>query len=140
LSITGLSVADSTNAGDWSVQTNLRTGIAMYGDRTYTLTGVPSALTGKQWIRTANDSKASTANPLVMFTVNQSVTVVVAVDTRTGRRSWMDSSWVDTGTHLTSSESGTTRTFEVFQKSFPAGQVSLGPNASSNSMYTIVVF
>jgi hypothetical protein len=51
----------------------------------------------------------------------------------------MDSSWVDAGVHLTNSES-TPRTFEVFQKTFPAGQVALGPNAgSTSSMYTIVV-
>ena len=50
----------------------------------------------------------------------------------------MDATWVDTGTHLTNGES-TPRTFEVFQKTFPAGQVALGPNAGTASMYTVVV-
>ena len=51
----------------------------------------------------------------------------------------MDSSWVDAGVYLTNGES-TPRTFEVFQKTFPAGQVALGPNSgSTSSMYTIVV-
>ena len=65
----------------------------------------------------------------------------MAVDTRLGRRSWMDSSWVDTGTHLTNSES-TPKSFEVFQRTFPAGQVALGPNAGTSggsSMYTVAV-
>ena len=141
LTITGLSVADTSNAADWSVQTNFRNGINQYGDRTITLASVPSALTGAQWIRTANDSKQATPNPLVTFTVNKQVTVSVAVDTRRGKLSWMDSSWVDSGTHIGNSES-TGRSFEVFQKTFPAGQITIGPNAdpaNGSSMYTIIV-
>ncbi|GAB3874974.1 hypothetical protein GCM10029964_017870 [Kibdelosporangium lantanae] len=63
LAITGLSVADSSNAGDWSVQQNLAAGSTQYGDRTITFKTVPSGLAGAQWIRTANDSKAATNNP-----------------------------------------------------------------------------
>jgi hypothetical protein len=140
LTITGLSAKDTTNAADWSVQSNLKVGSVQYGDRTFTLTAVPAALVGKQWIRTANDSKAATANPLVTFTINQQATVAVAVDTRIGKRPWMDASWTDTGTQLKNSES-TPRSFEVFTKTFPAGQVALGPNNSTgSSMYLIVVF
>jgi polygalacturonase len=140
LTITGLTVADSANAVDWSVQSDLRVGSVQYGDRTFTLTAVPPALTGAQWIRTANDSKGSTANPLVRFTISTSATVAVAVDTRVGRRPWMDSTWVDTGTQLRNNE-GTPRLFEVFTKTFPAGQVSLGPNGSTGGgNYVIVVF
>jgi hypothetical protein len=140
LTITGLTVADSANAVDWSVQSDLRVGSVQYGDRTFTLTAVAPALTGAQWIRTANDSKGSMANPLVRFTISTSATVAVAVDTRIGRRPWMDSTWVDTGTQLRNNE-GTPRSFEVFTKTFPAGQVSLGPNGSTGGgNYVIVVF
>ncbi len=140
LTISGLSVADTANAADWSIQSNLRVGSVQYGDRTFTLTAVPAALTGQQWIRTANDSKAATNNPLVRFTISTSATVAVAVDTRIGRRSWMDSTWVDTGTQIRNNES-TPRSFEVFTKTFPAGQVALGPNGSTGSSnYMIVVF
>jgi hypothetical protein len=65
----------------------------------------------------------------------------VAVDTRRGRLSWMDSSWIDTGTPLSNDES-TSRNFEVFAKTFAAGQISIGPNAdpaNGSSMYTIIV-
>src|SRR6266508_3077377 len=82
LTISGLSVADTANAADWSIQSNLRVGSVQYGDRTFTLTAVPAALTGQQWIRTANDSKAATNNSLVRFTISTSATVAVAVDTR----------------------------------------------------------
>jgi polygalacturonase len=141
LRITNLSVADAANAADWSVQANLQPGNLQYGDRTFTFATVPSAVLGATWIRTANDSKSATANPLVAFTISASATVMVAVDTRLGRRPWMDATWVSTDVQLTNSESGT-RTFQVFAKTFPAGQVSLGPNAdpaNSSSMYTVIV-
>jgi alpha-galactosidase len=141
LTISGLTVSDPANAASWSVQSNLQAGAAQYGDRAFTLTAVPAALRGAQWVRTANGSKAATADPLVTFTISQQATVSVAVDTRIGRRPWMDASWADGGTHLTNSES-TPKTFEVFQRTFPAGRVTLGPNGGTSggsSMYTVVV-
>jgi len=138
LAITGLSVADASNAGDWSVRPGLAVGSTQYGDRTITFRTVPSAYVGAQWIRTANDSKAATANPLATFTVNRDATVSVAVDTRAGRPSWL-AGWTDTGQSLVNSE-GTARTFHVYERAFPAGQVALGPNGdSSSSMYSVIV-
>ncbi len=122
------------------MQSNLRVGSVQYGDRTFTLTSVPAALTGAQWIRTANDSKAAAANPLARFTISRSATVAVAVDTRIGRRSWMDASWTDSGTSIRNNE-GTPRTFQVFTRTFAAGQVALGPNGSTgSSMYMIAAY
>jgi hypothetical protein len=138
--VSGLSAKDTTNAADWSVQSNLHVGSVQYGDRTYTVAALPSALGGAVWVRTANDSKAATPNPLVTFSINQQATVAVAVDTRIGRRSWMDAGWTDTGSQIRNNES-TPRSFEVFTKTFPAGTVALGPNGSTgSSMYMIVVF
>ncbi|GGO84054.1 glycoside hydrolase family 28 protein [Wenjunlia tyrosinilytica] len=136
--VSGLHVADTANSGDWSLQSGLRAGATQYGDRTITLASVPAALMGAQWIRSANDSKGATADPLVGFTLSDQATVSVAVDTRTGRLPWLDSSWTDSGTRLVNSES-TPKNFQVFQKSFPAGPVRLGPNAGTGSMYTVVV-
>ena len=141
LSVSGLSVADTANAASWSIQPNLQAGDVMYGDRTIALATVPQALQGATWIRTANGSKSATENPLVTFTVNAAATVAVAVDTRLGRLPWMDSTWTDSGLQISDNE-GTPRTFEVFEKTFPAGQVALGPQAdltNSSSMYTVAV-
>jgi polygalacturonase len=142
LVISGLSVADTANAAAWSVESNLQPGDVMYGDRTIDVASVPAPLTGAAWIRTANSSKSATENPLVTFTINTPATVAVAVDTRMGRLPWMDSGWTDSGTRITDNE-GTPRTFEVFTKAFPAGTVTLGPQAdetNSTSMYTVAVF
>ncbi|HEV2953117.1 MAG TPA: fibronectin type III domain-containing protein, partial [Candidatus Dormibacteraeota bacterium] len=130
--ISNLIVGDTTNASNWSIQSNLQVGNLCYGDRTYTMTYVAPSLLGSVWVRPAANSKTSTANPLVTFTISQSMTVSVAVDARIGRRSWMDSSWVDSGLQIVDSESTPTH-FEVFQKTFQAGQVSLGPNVQSGS-------
>lgn len=142
LAITGLSVADTANAAHWSVQSNLQPGDLMYGDRTITVASVPAALAGATWIQTANSSKSATENPLVTFAINTPATVAVAVDTRLARLPWLDSSWTDSGLQLTDSES-TPRTFEVFTKTFPAGTVTLGPQAdetNGSSMYTVAVY
>jgi hypothetical protein len=142
LVVSGLSVADTANAAAWSIQSNMQPGDVMYGDRTIDLATVPAALTGAAWIQTANSSKSATENPLVTFTINTPATVAVAVDTRMGRLPWMDSSWTDSGTQITDNE-GTPRTFEVYTKAFPAGTVTLGPQAdetNSTSMYTVGVF
>jgi polygalacturonase len=142
LSVTGLSVADSANAADWSVQSNLQVGNTLYGDRTFTVASLPSALAGAAWIRTANDSKSFTGNPLATFTINQSATVYIGVDGREGKRPFMDSSWSDTGLTFTDTEGGSTRTFHVYGKTFAAGTVQLGPDAdttNSASMYTIAL-
>ncbi|MGX6607290.1 glycoside hydrolase family 28 protein [Micromonosporaceae bacterium Da 78-11] len=141
VAVTGLTVADAANRADWSVQPNLRSGATQYGDRAFTLTAVPAALTGATWIRAANDSRTATADPLVTFTISRSATVSVAVDTRRGRLPWLDSGWTATGTRLTNNESPS-RTFDVFTKQFPAGPVALGPNAEpakGSSMFVIAV-
>lgn len=142
LQISNLSVADTANAAGWSVQSDLQPGDPLYGDRTFTLSTVPAALQGADWIRTANGSKLAPENPLVTFGLSAPATVAVAVDTRLGGRlPWMDTSWADTGMQLTDNESHPV-TFEVYQKNFPAGQVSLGPQdlTDTSSMYTIIVY
>jgi alpha-galactosidase len=141
LTLSGLVVHDSANAAGWSLQTNLQVGNTVYGDRAYTVASLPAALRGAHWVRTANASKTATANPLASFTISQGATVYVGVDTRTTKRPWMDASWVDTHTTLTTHEGSATRTFELYSKSFAAGQVALGPDAASatTSMYTVTV-
>lgn len=142
LAISDLQVFDATNSGAWSIQHDLEPGQLMYGDRTFTVATVPASLVGAPWITTANSSKTATVDPLATFTINKPATVSVAVDTRIGRRPWMDASWTDSGLQLTDTEGSSHRTFEIYQKPFPAGQVSLGPEAdtaNNGSMYVVIV-
>jgi YVTN family beta-propeller protein len=137
VSITNLSVKDTANAADWSVQNSLQNGAVQYGDRTYTFTTVPSLVVGGRWIRSANDSKAFTGDPTVTFSISQSADVFVGIDDRVGARPWM-TGWTNTGQKLVNNE-GEPRSFTLFRKNFPAGAVSLGPSTSAGSMYTVIV-
>ncbi len=137
--LSSLAVFDTANAANWSLQTDLQIGDLVNGDRTYTFAGIPAALVGAEWVRTANSSKTATVNPLVSFDIASAATVYVGVDTRLTKRPWMDSTWADTGTAITTNESGTIRTFELYTKQFAAGQVPLGPDAANTDMYTITV-
>ena len=68
--------------------------------------------------------------------------VSVAVDTRIGRRPWMDASCTGSGLQLTDTEGSSHRTFEIYQKPFPAGQLALGPEADTanhGSMYVVIL-
>jgi hypothetical protein len=132
--ISNLTVYDTANASNWSIQQNLQVGNLAYQDRTYTLASIPPSLLGSQWVRPGMASKTSTASPLVTFNISAAMTVYVAVDTRLGRRSWMDSTWTDTGTQIIDNENTPTN-FVVFSKAYSAGLVSLGPNVGSGSTY-----
>jgi glucose/arabinose dehydrogenase len=138
--IGNLQVADNANIAGWSVQSNLQLANTVYGDRTFTITGVPSMLVGANWIRAANSSKAYTGTPLVTFTLAAAADVHVALDNRAALPAWLDTTWTNTGETLSTSENGTARTFRVLRKRFGAGSVSLGPLGDNGiSMYTVVV-
>jgi hypothetical protein len=139
-----LTVSDTANAAKWSLQTNLQAGAIQYGDRGYTLTTVPAALTGAAWIRTAMASKAYTGSPTATFTISQQATVYVALDTRIAPPpAWIDGTWTNTGLTLTDSQAAGHNTFVLYAKAFPAGSVALGPNSATGAtgvnMYSIFV-
>ena len=140
--LSNLVVNDTTNAVNWSLRTNLQVGDRQYGDRGYTFSTVPSSLVGAAYIRAANSSKTYTGNPTVSFTISQSATIYVALDSRLAAPpSWIDSSWTNTGLTLTDSQPAGSNTFVLYSKTFPAGSVSLGPNGGGAgvNMYTVIV-
>lgn len=141
LNISNVNVRDTGNAGDWSARTNIQTGDQSHGDRTYTWSSVPASVAGGAWIRTANDSKTYTGNPLVSFSISATADVYVAWDDRAARQAWLDSTWIDTGENLVIREnSTTTRPFSLFRKNFLPGTVTLGPmNNGSVNNYTVIV-
>jgi YVTN family beta-propeller protein len=138
--IDSLAVQDTGNAADWSVQANLQVGAQQFGDRAYTITGLPAVLAGGTWIRTANDSKSYTGSTLASFSLAQPADVYVTLDDRyTAPLAWM-AGWSDTGLKMTTSENGTTRSFTVYTRAFGAGTVTLGPASQAGfSLYTVVV-
>ncbi len=115
----------------------LRTGGTVYRDRAYRFTTVPASVQGAAYIQTANNDKAATTAAFLRFTVNQPVSVSVAYDVRlTPKPSWL-SPFTDTGKNLVTSDT----TLRLFARSFPAGTITLGGNASGGggSMYAVIV-
>ncbi len=135
VTITNLSVKDTANAANWSLQRNLQAGIKQYGDRNYKITSLPTELAGVQWLQVANSSKAYSGNPLVTFNLSQSATVYIAVDDRDGLLPWM-TGYTALKQKITNDE-GMPKTFTIYRKTFPAGSVSLGPLNSGSSMYVV---
>jgi hypothetical protein len=136
-----MTVQDSANAADWSVQTNLQAGNIAFGDRAFTFDTVPAIVAGGTWLQAANDSKAYAGSPLVTFTLSAAADVYIAHDDRAARPSWLDATWVDTGVNLVVRESATvTRPLSLYKKQLPAGTVSLGGlNNNAINMYTVIV-
>jgi len=118
----------------WDV---MAAGNAVYIDRDYTYTTIPSSYLSLNYLRTANDDKNATAADFVSFDVNQSVTVYVGYDDRNvSRPSWLQD-WTDTGEALLSNDQGAS--LQLYAKDYEAGTVTLGGNQAENSMYVVVV-
>ncbi|MDP4182924.1 MAG: pectate lyase, partial [Bacillota bacterium] len=130
--MSNLTVSDTANEMDWSIRTNPVTGSLLFGDRTLTIATLPSILTGAEWIRPANDSKAYTGSTLATFKVNVNTDVYIAFDDRvTTKPSWF-TGWTDTGSDVKDNQS-TQVTYSVFKKTFTAGTtVTLGPTGNSS--------
>ncbi|RZT08212.1 hypothetical protein SAMN05216319_3377 [Duganella sp. CF402] len=139
--IINMTVNDAANAADWSIRRNIQVGNTLYGDRTLTITTLPSLYLGADWIRAANDSKAYTGTPLVTFTVTRNSIVYIASDDRiVTKPSWL-AAWTATTDKLTETEGSVTRSYTVFKKEFAANsQVSLGANGSTTyNTYAVFV-
>ncbi|QNU66057.1 pectate lyase [Ruminiclostridium herbifermentans] len=134
--IKSLVVNDSPNAADWSVQSNLRVGDLVYGDRTVKFISMPDYLLGSEWIRTACDSKMFTTTEAT-FTPSTDIICYIGLDTRiTSIPSWF-SSWTNTGETF---DNDGAVTFRIYKKSFPRGAtVELGTNGASSSVVNYVV-
>lgn len=110
----------------------------VFADRPFVFSDLPAYLQGAWVLRTDNGDKQ---NPLrnVSFSVNQAVVVYVAYDGRllTGKPTWLngfpessDVITIDNNQHI------------LFNQSFNAGNVVLGPNSantSNSSMYVVFV-
>jgi hypothetical protein len=123
--------------------TGIAAGKAVYTDRSYTYSTVPTSVAGAQYIRTANDDKTSTAANLLSFELGQAADVYVAYDVRASSLpDWLDDgTWFNTGENLVGSNGDTLR---LYRKRYDAGTVWLGGNlatgaAGAGTNYTVMV-
>ena len=135
--ITNLIINDKSNAADWSVQSGISAGAAIYGDRDITAVSVPGNLSNAEMIRTACDSKLYTGD-LGSFTAGADMTAYVAVDTRVnGSLDWLKA-WKKGGVSVTTSNDVE---LELFKLDIKAGEtVVLGTNGGSNESANLLAF
>jgi hypothetical protein len=109
-------------------------GALIYIDRSYTINNIGLVLGGKTLIRTAEDDKWVTTPDHLTFTVNQPAIVYVLYDKRIGTLpAWLsDGTWT-AASWIFSETSGTPR--QIYQKSVPAGSVTLGGNLAAPAQY-----
>mgnify|MGYP000058633988 FL=1 len=137
--IKSLTINDSANSSNWSIQSNLQVGDNVFGDRTYKFVTIPNELLGSEWIRTACDSKKYTSDA-AYFTVKADVTVYVGLDSRVVNvPSWLGN-WTKTNLSITD-DGNPSVTYILYKKDFSSNSVvTLGPNgASSNAVNYIVI-
>ena len=138
-----LASAISSAGSGYAVVPALAAGESLYVDREYTaMEPLPASLQGLQFIRTANDDKdlIPPGGTLMSFDLSAPAIVRVAHDDRIERPQWLTSGFTDSGLDLISTDGA--KKFSVFQKSVPAGRVSLGPNVKApagESMYIVIL-
>ncbi len=118
---------------EWDV---LDIGKMVYIDRGFTFNTIPSEFIGLDYLKTANDDKASSGNGFITFDVDKPVTVFVGhVEDELNIPTWL-SDWNFTNKSIETSD----RDFFIYQKSFNAGTITLDGNESPNkSMYTVFI-
>ncbi|OON69914.1 glycoside hydrolase family 2 [Hymenobacter sp. CRA2] len=119
-----LSVRDPKNGGQWSAQTWLDTGLQPYSDAPATVSALPSALFGAEWLRRPV-KPVSSATP-VTFQVTTAADVYVGIEARqTARPDWLKD-YEDTKTTLGINQAGP-QAFRMYRRRFAAGAtVTLG--------------
>lgn len=130
-------VYDRTNAQKWMITENAQSGAAMFGDRAFTIVGLPAELQGAELIQTACDSKYFSGT-LADVTAAQPLTLYVAMDTRVDPLPAWLSDW--TKTALTFDNSDAVH-FTCYSKEVEAGEtVSLGANGQSSYCVNYIAF
>ena len=112
----------------------------VYIDSKLTLTDIPEPYVGLDYLRTSKSDNRSTSNPFISFAVNESVSVYVAMDSRSRIPSWLQD-WSDTGDQLVARTRRSSVKYELYHKDFPVGDITLGGNEGGrrSNMYFVVV-
>ena len=136
--IKSLNRLDTANYMNWSIQSGVKNGDKIYGDRDFTFSDFPTEFSDAEWIRTACDSKTLQSN-VAEFIADKSITVYIALDTRVipTNLEWL-SSWIRNGMKIQASNAVS---YDVYEKNFSAGEtITLGTNGSPASVVMYSVF
>jgi hypothetical protein len=132
-------VMGDTDSDSWTIETNIQEGVEIYTDRDATLTYLPEAYQGLDWIKTSNDSADwRGGNPIATFDVTADATVFVATDDRVDPPPCLVD-WTDTGDFIQNSEDGDLE-YSILSRDFTAGStVEMCQYEEDAGFYTIMV-
>uniref|UniRef100_A0A6M3KBB3 Putative calcineurin-like phosphoesterase n=1 Tax=viral metagenome TaxID=1070528 RepID=A0A6M3KBB3_9ZZZZ len=122
-------------------QDDLMLGKNMYVDRVYTFKSIMLPFTGFKYILTGNDERYYTDAGFLKFNLDRPSIVYIAYDNRiTVKPAWLTSAFTDTNFDMIRDDG---ILFSIFEKSYPAGQVSLGgcsiPTGGAGGMYSVFI-
>jgi hypothetical protein len=112
--------------------TTFSVGVEYYGDRTYTITSMPSELVGAEGIKTDNDDENNVSANYVQFDLTQYGEVYIAYDNRASSLpDWM-SEFSATGGSIGVTDTSASP-LQLYKKTFGPGQVVLGGNMGAST-------
>ncbi len=133
--ISSLLVHDTKNGGNWSIQQNLNVGSRIYGDRDFTVSALPQALSGAEYVCSACDSKTFTGD-LAELTAAADLTVYVLADKRLADTQGITPAWLSGWTELgETAASSNGESFRIYTRELSAGQsLTLGSNMTGTGV------
>ena len=134
--IRNLKINDRDHDEAWSIGYGLNNGAQIFGDRDFTISGVPSYLANAETIHTSCDSKMFTSD-LATFTAGADITVYIGVDTRVNSTLGWLGSWSAVGTSMYSSNDVE---LALYKRDFSQGEtVTLGTNGGEGYSINYIV-
>lgn len=124
-------------------QNLLGVGDTLYVDRNYTLTAIPSILSGGVWVMTAGNDAGNTSSDYIRFDVDRSVSVYIAYDAGASTLPVWMSSYTDTGLTVNTTNPMAT-VLNLYRRDFNDESITLGGNhadgaVGADSNYIVIV-
>ena len=132
---------DEANRLNWVVRTDAQEGVQAYSDRTITFRQLPDYLKGRDWIRTAMNSKLWNAGDyLCEFDVTVTGDMYVGLDEVVPRPAWLSDAAGFQRTEQTVTLNGTDSILRLYRRSVTAGEhVRLGCVGMDRADYLVFV-
>ncbi|MCI8360637.1 MAG: hypothetical protein HFE86_04790 [Clostridiales bacterium] len=130
---------DGANRLNWVVRTNAQEGVQAYSDRTITFRQLPDTLKGRDWIRTAMNSKLWNGGEyLCEFDVTVAGDIYVGLDEVVPRPDWLGDAAGFQRTEQTVVLNGTDSILRLYRRAVTAGEhVKLGYVGMDRACYLV---
>lgn len=120
-----------SNSGKFYEVRNLNTGVEIYTDKNWTVTGIPSNLANAKFISSPMADAGAKSKSFLDFNLGSPATIYIAYDSRANSLpSWL-SGWQLISNALVTINDGSGSSLRLYKKDYSAGAVTLGGNMSN---------